>query len=377
MKKIVVVPDSFKGSLDSIEICNIARETIIDIFPECEAVTLPVADGGEGTVESFRQAIGGELIDTTVHGPHMETINAKYLRNGDTAIIEMAAAAGLPLVGTNRDPSVTTTFGVGEQVRHAAEHGAKQIILGLGGSSTNDGGCGCAAAVGVKFKDINGKEFVPTGGTLSKIDSIDVSKANDLLKHCNISAMCDINNPMYGAHGAAYVFGPQKGADDKMVVKLDEELKALDNVIVKELKINSVSQVPGSGAAGAMGAGVMAFLGAELKPGIEAVLDVVGFEDKLIGTDLVITGEGKIDSQSLSGKVVIGVSRRAQKMKVPVVALVGDIADDAYGAYDMGVSAIFSTNRLAVPFSVAKTRSKQDYRRALSDILRLIKIFYK
>ena len=377
MKKVVVVSDSFKGSIDSIEICHIAKEVINESFPECEIINLPVADGGEGTVECFRQAIGGELVETTVHGPHMELLDARYLRHGNTAIIEMAAAAGLPLVGTNRNPSVTTTYGVGEQIRHAVENGAKEILLGLGGSSTNDGACGLAAAIGVKFKDINGKEFVPTGGTLSKIEVIDMTEAKKLLEGVKVTAMCDIDSPMYGPKGAAYIFAPQKGADANMVLKLDEELKALDRIIVRELGIESVAEVPGAGAAGGMGGGVIAFMGAQLKPGIQAVLDTVEFEKQLEGADLVITGEGKLDSQSLTGKVVIGVSRRAKECGVPVVAVVGDVADDAYGAYDLGVSAIFSINRLAIPFSEAKPRSKKDYENTLRDIFRFVKAIGK
>lgn len=374
MKKIVVVSDSFKGTIDSIEICHIANEIIKESFPQCEIINLPVADGGEGTVECFRQAIGGELVTTDVHGPHMEIITAKYLRNGDKAIIEMAAAAGLPLAGENRNPSITTTYGVGEQIRHAIENGAKEILLGLGGSATNDGACGLAAAVGVKFIDINSKEFIPTGGTLSRIEKIDMTEAKKLLDGVKVTAMCDINSPMHGPKGAAYIFAPQKGADAHMVLKLDEELKALDKIIVRELGIDSVAEIPGAGAAGGMGGGVIAFLGAQLKPGIQAVLDTVEFEKKLENADLVITGEGKLDSQSLTGKVVIGVSRRAKECGVPVLALVGGVAEDAYPAYEQGVSAIFTTNRLPVAFEDAKDSCVVNYRNTLRDIVKLIKV---
>ena len=373
MKKCVVIPDSFKGSLDSIEICDLASDKVRKFFPDCEVVTLPVADGGEGTVECFLHAMQGEKIAMRVNGPFMKPVDSFYGRFGDLAVVEMAAAAGLPMVEDCKDPVGTTTYGVGELVKHAVENGAKQVILGLGGSCTNDGGCGCAAALGVRFTDAQGSEFVPVGGTLDKIAAIDLSAAKKLLSGVDITVMCDIENPMHGVTGAAYIFGPQKGADEEMVKFLDAKLVALDKIMQKALGIESVAQLPGAGAAGAFGAGVVAFLGGKLKSGIETVLDIVGFDRVIADADAVFTGEGKIDSQSLRGKVVIGVSRRAQKQGVPVYAIVGDVGDDAAGAYDMGVTAIFSINRVAVPFSVARTRSRQDFQGAFEDVLRLIK----
>ncbi len=374
MKRCIIIPDSFKGSLSSMEICRLAQETIPRFFPDCQVISLPVADGGEGTVDCFLQAMEGEQVEISVHGPYMETVSASYARFGETAIIEMASAAGLPMVGERPNPSATTTFGVGEQLRHAVEHGAKRIILGLGGSATNDAGCGAACAMGVIFRDKDGKEFMPTGGSLSKIHSIDCSPAKELLNcaGCQITCMCDIDNPMFGPAGAACVFAPQKGADTDMVQMLDQQLKDLAQTIRREICPDGVEDIPGAGAAGAMGAGMVAFLGAELRSGIETVLDVVSFDEKLAGTDLVITGEGKIDSQSLRGKVVIGVAKRAVAKRVPVCAIVGDVADDAYRAYDMGVTSVFSINRLAIPFSEARLRSRQDYQHTLEDVLRLI-----
>jgi glycerate kinase len=281
------------------------------------------------------------------------------------------------MVGDRLNPALTTTYGVGELIRHAVEHGATKIILGLGGSCTNDAGCGCASALGVKFYKSDKSVFVPTGGTLDQVDSIDISAARGLLRNCEITVMCDIENPMHGPMGAAYIFAPQKGADEKMVKELDRQLVALDETIQQSLNIESVSQLKGAGAAGAMGAGIVAFLGGKLKSGIETVLDIVEFDRIIKGADAVFTGEGKIDSQSLKGKVVIGVSRRAMKQNVPVYAVVGDVGDDAVGAYDMGVTAIFSINRVAVPFSVAKTRSKADYQSTFEDIMRLIRAVEK
>jgi glycerate kinase len=229
-----------------------------------------------------------------------------------------------------------------------------------------------AAALGVQFLNGEGKTFIPTGGTLSQIKAIDANSTKELLKDCKVTAMCDIDNPMFGKTGAAYIFGPQKGADAEMVELLDENLRALSEKITKDLGID-VAQLPGAGAAGAMGAGIAAFLGGELKAGIQTVLDLVQFEDILQGADLVFTGEGKIDGQSLRGKVVIGVSQRSVKQNVPVVAVVGDVGDDAAAAYDKGVTAIFSINRLAIPFEKASLRSKQDLTSTVNDILRFHK----
>ncbi|NLI55272.1 MAG: glycerate kinase [Clostridiales bacterium] len=371
MKKIAVVSDSFKGSITSSEICAIVTEEARRFFPACEVVGLPVADGGEGTVDSFLECLDGEKVQVEAAGPLFERLSSFYGRFGDTAVVEMAAAAGLPLVGDEKDPARTTTYGVGELIRHALEHGAKKIILGLGGSATNDGGCGAAAAMGTKFLDESGKEFVPTGGTLSRIARIDNSEALRLLQGIEVVAMCDIDNPMHGPRGAAHVFGPQKGADAELVRELDAQLRALDEAISRELGLR-VADLPGAGAAGAMGAGMVAFFGARLQPGIEAVLDTVCFEARISDADLVITGEGKLDSQSLRGKVVIGVARRAKRAGIPVLAVVGDVGDDIEEAYAEGITAIFSTNQLAIPFSEARLRSKKDYRLTVENLFRLL-----
>ena len=372
MKKCVIVPDSFKGTISAVEICNIVKEKVLMYYPDCDVISIPVADGGEGTVDSFLHAMDGESVEIIVSGPYLEKLTCNYARFGSTAVVEMAQAAGLPLVTGKENPAITTTYGVGEMIHHAIDNGCNEIIIGLGGSSTNDGGTGLAAALGVKFFDNENKEFLPTGNTLSKISAIDVTQARSLLKDCKITAMCDIDNPMYGKNGAAYIFGPQKGADEEMVELLDQNLMALSERIIKDLGID-VSQLPGAGAAGACGAGIAAFLQGELKAGIQTVLDLVEFEELINGADLVITGEGKIDGQSLRGKVVIGVSERAKRKEVPVVAIVGDIADDAVGAYEMGVTSIFSINRLAIPFEKARLRSKQDLAATVNDIIRFHK----
>ena len=374
MKKVIVISDSFKGTLSSQEICAIARTSVPKIFPGCEVVAIPVADGGEGTVGCFIDAIGAEPVTVSVCGPYGERVEAVYARKGATAIVEMAAAAGLPMVGERRDPETTTTYGVGEIIRHAAEHGCTEILLGLGGSCTNDGGCGCAAALGTKFYDADGKAIVPVGGTLGQIARIDNAEAEKLLAGVKLTLMSDVDNPLCGARGAAAVFGPQKGADAEMVERLDAGLAHLAAVIERDLG-KSVREMPGAGAAGGMGAGCVAFLHAELRSGIEAVLDMVDFDAKLQGADLVITGEGRIDSQSVHGKVISGIASRTKPRGVPLVAIVGSIAPDAAEAYDLGVTAMFGIDRTAKAFADYAAESAAYYRATLEDVLRLIAVF--
>ncbi|MBE7003588.1 MAG: glycerate kinase [Ruminococcaceae bacterium] len=371
MKKIVVISDSFKGTLSSQEICAIARESIPKIIPGCEVVGIPVADGGEGTVNCFIEALGAEAVTLPVSGPYGEPTEAAYARSGSRAIVEMASAAGLPMVGERKDPSVTTTYGVGELIRHAVENGCTEILLGLGGSCTNDGGCGCAAALGTKFLDAAGKTFTPVGGTLDRIMRIDNTETEKLLSGVTLTLMSDVENPLYGERGAAHVFGPQKGADTAMAERLDEGLAHLAAVIERDLG-KRVADVPGAGAAGGMGAGGMAFLNARMRSGIEAVLDTVDFDAQLNGAELVITGEGRIDSQSVHGKVISGIARRTQPKNIPLVAIVGCVGDGAEEAYDLGVTAIFGIDRTAKAFAEYAAESAAYYRASLEDVLRLI-----
>ena len=371
MKKCVVVSDSFKGTVSSREICEIAQRVIPRHFPACEVVCIPVADGGEGTVDCFVQAMGAQRVGVTV--ALGEKSAAAYARLGELAIIEMAAAAGLPQVGALRCPGTATTYGVGELIAHAVDSGCRKILLGLGGSATNDGGCGCAAALGVGFLDADGQSFVPVGDTLGRIARIDTAEAEALLRSVEITVMCDVTNPLYGPTGAAYVFAPQKGADAEKVKSLDAGLRHFGDVIRSQYGLD-VSAMPGAGAAGGMGAGCVALLGGTIQSGIDAVLDVTGFDRQLEGADLVITGEGRIDSQSADGKVVSGVARRTRAKGVPLIAIAGGIADSAGAVYDIGVSAMFSTDRAALPVDMLGARSPGDYEATLSDIMSLIAI---
>ena len=372
MKKIVVISDSFKGTISSSRVAQIAKECILRHFPQCEVIGLPVADGGEGTVDCFLEAMGGEAVTCTVQGPWGERVEAQYAKIGRIAVVEMAAAAGLPMAAPNLNPEKTTTYGVGELIAHAVRNGAEKIILGLGGSATNDGGCGCAAALGVRFYDAQGNAFCPTGGTLQNISKIDASAANELLQNVEVEVMCDIDNPLCGNRGAAYVFAPQKGADEAMVKRLDQGLAHL-----AELAMPEAAALPGAGAAGGFGFGAVAFLGAKLRAGIEVVLDLVEFEQKLEGCDLVITGEGRIDGQSLGGKVPVGIARRAKTKGVPVVAVVGVVGDDADAVYDEGITAVFNTNRAGLPFADILHRGEEDYRRTMDTLLRYTKSICK
>ena len=372
MKKCIVISDSFKGTLSTLDICAIAREVFPAHFPDCELVTLPVADGGEGTVACFLEALQAQPVTVSISGPFGEPIQAVYARKNSLAVIEMASAAGLPLAGERRDPETATTYGVGQLIRHAVEQGCTDILLGLGGSATNDGGCGCAAALGTCFFDAAGNSFVPVGGTLADIAHIDVRERCRLLENVRVTVMCDVENPLFGPNGAAWVFGPQKGADDAMAARLDDGLRHLDAAFQQDLGLH-LADLPGAGAAGGMGAGSIAFLGGTLRSGIEAVLDAVDFDRRLDGTDLVITGEGRIDAQSVQGKVISGIARRTAPRNIPLVAIVGGIGPGAEAAYRLGLTAMFSINRAAESFAESAPKSAENYRRTLSDLLRLIK----
>ena len=378
MKKIILIPDSFKGTMSSAEICQIMKGVVLEHYPQCEVVSIPVADGGEGSVDAFLEAVGGKRICKEVTGPYSdERVQGYYgILPGNVAVVEMAAAAALPMVGDRKDPSKTTTYGVGELMMDAAKKGVKKIILGLGGSATNDAACGLAAACGVSFFNREGKTFIPVGGTMNEVVKIDTSSMAKELKDIEIVTMCDINNPFYGPEGAPAVYGPQKGADEEMIRMLDENMKSLAEVMKRDCGVD-VQNIPGSGAAGGMGGGMAAFFSSRLQMGIETVLDTVHFDSLLEGADCVYTGEGRIDGQSLRGKVVIGVARAAKTKGVKVIAFVGDIGDNVEGAYEEGVTGIFSINRVAVPYKEARLRAKNDLRLTVDNLLRYQKTIEK
>ena len=376
MKKFILIPDSFKGTLSSLKICEIMAKSISKFEPDAKIIQIPVADGGEGSVDCFLSALGGEKVFVACKNPYMEDMQGFYgiIDGGKTAVIEMSAAAGLPLVENSKNPLKTTTFGVGEILLNAISKGVNKIILGLGGSCTNDFGCGMAYALGVRFFDEKGVSFMPVGESLDKVKKIDISKLDDRLKSVEIVTMCDIDNPPYGELGAAKVFAPQKGASESDVILLDNGVKNICDVYYKDYGID-LSNLKGGGAAGAMGAGMVAFFNSKLQMGINAVLDTVDFKTKIQGATAIFTGEGKIDGQSLRGKVVIGVSRVAKQYKVPVIAVVGGADGNLEKAYDKGVSAIFTINKMPKDFSVSRYDSEENLEFTMDNVLRTLKIF--
>lgn len=375
MQNFILVPDSFKGTLSAIEVCNIMKSSIKNLYKDANIISVPVADGGEGTVDAFLYALGGEKKSVWVSDAFNEQkILAHYaMLKDDIAVIEMATCAGLPLVKNRLEPDKTTTFGVGELIVDAINNGAKKIILGLGGSATNDGGCGMAAALGVKFKDEQDQKFIPTGGTLSKIYKIDMNNIYPKIKDIEFISMCDVDNPLCGRLGASAVFAPQKGADEDMVKLLDEGLAHLAKIIKRDLHIE-VKDIKGAGAAGGLGAGSIAFLQSKLTKGIDVVLDTINFDELVSKADIVFTGEGKFDSQSLHGKVVMGVANRSQKYKTPVIVVTGAIGENIQEAYNKGITAIFSINKEPMEFSKSALKSKENMILTMENILRLLKI---
>lgn len=367
MKRCLVLSDSFKGTLSSPDICRIARSLHI---PGWHIDALPVADGGEGTTDCFLDACGGQRIALPVSGPFGGTIDGFYgLLPDGTAVVECAAAAGLHQTEGRPDPEAATTYGVGQLLAHALDHGAKRLILGLGGSCTNDGGCGAAAALGVRFYDRQGRGFVPTGGTLADIETIDLSGRHPGLRPGVLTVMCDIDNPLYGETGAAYIFAPQKGANDACVQRLDAGLRHFAAVLHAQLGAE-VDTLPGGGAAGGFGAGCAALLCGALRSGITTVLDTVDFDRRAVGCDLVVTGEGSFDAQSLGGKAISGVAGRCQKLHVPAAVLAGRVALTPEQWAPLDLRAVRSINPAGATLEDARVNAAAYYRTALETLLK-------
>ncbi|HEQ3527898.1 TPA: glycerate kinase [Bacillus cereus] len=342
--KVVIASDSYKESLKAIEVCEAIERGFRAIFPNAKYVKIPIGDGGEGTVESLVDATGGRIISISVTGPLRESVQAFYGVSKDkkTAFIEMAAASGLQHVPVEkRNPLITTTKGTGELILHALNQGAEYIILGLGGSATNDGGAGMLAALGVRFINYKGEVIDPSGGTLHSIVAIDFSQMDPRLKGVKIEAACDVDNPLVGMQGASFVFGRQKGANIEMMKELDENLKHYANIL-KRYVSSDVSEIPGAGAAGGMGAAVISVLKGDLRRGIEIVLDYTNFDKHIEDADLIITGEGRIDEQTAYGKAPVGVAGRAKRFSVPVIAIGGSVSSDYSAVYEKGIDAVFS-----------------------------------
>lgn len=369
MRKIILAPDSFKGTLTAAQVCRIESQAIQRYFPDAELRCLPMADGGEGMVEAYLSALGGERRTARVSGPLGERVDAAYavLEDG-TAVVEMAAAAGLPLAGARKDPRRATTRGVGELVADAAARGCRRILLGLGGSCTNDCGVGMAAALGYRFFDESGSEVEPLAANLGAIARI-AEPAR--LPDAEIVAACDVNNPLVGPEGATQIFGPQKGADAACRAELEAGMRLFAKVLESHFGV-PVAQRPGAGAAGGMGAAVVTMLRGSLKSGIETLLDAARFDELLAGADLVITGEGRIDAQSAHGKVPMGVGLRCLRAGVPCIALCGSVGPGAEEVYACGITAVFSSLRDAGPFEEIRPHSGENLAFLTDSVLRLL-----
>ena len=376
--KIILAPDSFKGSLTSMEVAEAMETGIERVLPGADCIKIPMADGGEGTVQSLLDAAGGELISCKVTGPAGQSVTAGYgmLADNSTAVIEMAAASGLALVsGKTMNPLKTTSFGTGELIRHALDRGAEKIILGIGGSATNDAGVGMAQALGVVFRDGDGRVIRRNGagGMLQQIESVDLKARHPKLDQARILVACDVDNPLTGENGAACVFAPQKGADADMVKLLDDNLKHLAGVIERETGID-VDAIPGTGAAGGLGAGLLVFAGAELESGIEIISRATSIETHLRSADLVFTGEGRVDFQTAFGKTPAGIARLAAEYGVPVIAIGGGLADDAGQVFTHGINGLEAAIARDMPLDEALANSREYIANAAERVIRLIMI---
>jgi len=342
--KIVIATDSFKESLSALEAAEQIEAGFRDIFSDADYPKFPVADGGEGTVEAMVAATGGRIVKAIVTGPLGEKTSAFYGVTGDggTAVIEMAAASGLALVPPGqRNPLQTTSYGTGELIRFALDAGLRHLIIGIGGSATNDGGAGMLQALGVKLLDREGRDLGFGGGALGRLDRIDPDGLDPRLRECRIQVACDVDNPLTGPDGASAVYGTKKGGTPEMDERLEQNLTHYARLVARDLQ-KEISAVPGAGAAGGMGAALLAFLDAELRPGIEIVIEELGLENAVVGADLVITGEGCIDRQTVAGKTPAGVARVARRQGVPVIGFAGSLSPDAHRVHHYGIDAVFS-----------------------------------
>lgn len=369
IRQFVVAPDSFKGTMDAEKVCQIISASIKRYFPASNVICVPMADGGEGMVDAYLNILGGGRVSLTVTGLRGKPVDCSYgvLPDG-TAVMEMAACAGILLLDGGADPLHTTTYGVGEMLAHAERHGIRRVILGIGGSATIDCGLGMADALGYRFYDKAGARLSAATYNMAKIETIE---RPDKLPELELIVACDVDNPLCGENGATYTFGKQKGVSDEMMPALDSGMEHLACVIARELGAD-VKDLPGAGAAGGMGAALMAFLGAKLHPGADLLLDVVKFDQMLKDTDVVFTGEGRIDWQSARGKVPVSVARRAKKAGVPCIALCGSVGEGAERVYDHGITAVFSSVGEACDFEQIKKNCTGNLRILSDAVMRVL-----
>lgn len=353
--KIVVASDSFKGSLTSLQVADSVQKAVRQVCPSCDVVKVNVADGGEGTMEALQQTLGGTKEMIPVSDPLGRRIMAGYviLEDNRTAVIEMSAASGLPLLlPSERDPMKTSTYGTGEMICDALNRGCRKFLVGIGGSATNDAGMGVLAALGYRFKDADGQILPPVGGSLQKVSVIETDAVHPALSETEFIVACDVTAPLYGPEGAAYVFAPQKGADLQMVEQLDEGLRHFSQVAAEVCDVDS-SSLQGSGAAGGLGYAFRQFLDARLERGVDMVLDAIGFDQIISGADLIITGEGKVDSQTLTGKTPFGVAQRAHRQNIPVVAIGGCVQISQEDASEAGFAGVYQVSPSGMPLEEA------------------------
>ncbi len=371
---ILIACDSFKDALPALEVCRTIARGMRQGWPDAQLTPFPLADGGEGTAQILTYHSGGEMVTKTVQGPLFQPVEAAYGLSGDgkTAFMEMAAAAGLQLLRQEeRNPLKTTTYGLGELILDALSRGAAHILLGIGGSATNDAGLGMATALGYRFLDEQGEGVLPIGGNLSKIRHIDRSRARFQPGEIAVEVLCDVRNPLYGSQGAAQVYAPQKGADEEAVWQLDTGLQHFAGLLEESFG-QDFAQQPGAGAAGGLGAGAMAFLGAALKPGIETVMAATCFEEQLRQAQLVITGEGKLDAQTLQGKLIQGIARQAGALGVPVIALCGTLLASPAEIGALGLQAAFSIQTRPASLSEALAATAENLEQAAFNLARVL-----
>jgi glycerate 2-kinase len=374
--KIVIAPDSFKESMTAMEVAEAAEKGFKRIFPDADIVKVPMADGGEGTVQSLVDATGGRISRKSVTGPLGNKVDAFFgiLGNGNTAVIEMAAASGLHLVpAVKRNPLLTSTRGTGELILAALDEKVEHIIIGIGGSATNDGGAGMAMALGAKLLDAHGNDIKEGGGSLNQLNTIDITGLDPRLEGIKFEVACDVENPLTGPKGASSIFGPQKGATPEMIVQLDQNLQHYADIIEKDLN-KGIANLPGAGAAGGLGGGLLAFLSAELKRGVDIVIEAVKLAEIVKDADLVITGEGKIDSQTIYGKTPIGVAKTAKQYGITVIAIAGNAASDSDIVREHGIDAVFSIVPGVVTLDDAFKHADEYIERLAVNIGSLIKV---
>ncbi|MFZ5943259.1 MAG: glycerate kinase [Bacillota bacterium] len=379
MGKIIIAPDSFKGSMTAKEAADAMEKGIKSVLPDAEVLKIPMADGGEGTVETLVDATMGQIVSIKVLDPLGSEVESYFgiLGDGRTAVIEMALASGLTMLPSDkRNPLITTTYGTGQIIKTALDKGCREFIIGIGGSATNDGGVGMAQALGVKFLNKEGREIGFGGGCLKDIVKIDMAQIDPRVKNSLFKVACDVDNPLCGPRGASHVFGPQKGATPEMVEFLDESLEHLADMILGDLG-KDVKDQPGAGAAGGLGAGLMAFCGAKLQRGIELVIEATKLEEKAADADLVITGEGQIDFQTVHGKTPYGVAQAAKKKNIPVIAIVGSIGSGIDVLYGKGIDAVFSIVERPLTLNECMKEGKALAERTAANVMRTIMLGIK